>query len=156
MRVPITIEPATPQHEAFLRARLYDALFVEPGGDPFAPEIVDEPGLARYHRGFGRPGDVGRIAWVGGTPVGAAWVRQGSVDDPGYGFVDADTPELSIAVVDEWRGQGIGGRLLTSLFAEVDRCSLSVDRRNPAVRLYERLGFVVVRADGDSLFMLRG
>jgi hypothetical protein len=31
---------------------------------------------------------------------------------------------------------------------------LSVDRRNPAIRLYERLGFEIVRTDGDSVVML--
>jgi len=42
------------------------------------------------------------------------------------------------------------GRLLWS----VTRCSLSVDDRNRAVRLYQRFGFEVVRTDGHSVTLL--
>ena len=74
----------------------------------------------------------------------------------GYGYVDDDTPELSIALDPPARGIGLGGRLLESLFEEVPRCSLSLDVRNPAVGLYRRWGFQEVRRDGEhSLVMLR-
>ncbi len=134
----------------------YLALFVPPGAAPFSRDIVDDPSIARYYVGFGtRHGDVGRIAeGEDGTPVGAAWVRRSTADDPSFGYVDDDTPELGIAVQDWQRGTGVGGALLRSLLAEVPRCSLSVDERNPAVRLYVRHGFRELRRDGRSVFML--
>lgn len=148
-----TLRDATADDRSFVTAMLYEALFVPPDAPPFPPSLVDEPDLAPYHADFGaRPGDVGVVAEIEGEPVGAAWVRL--VD--GYGFVDADTPELTIAVVPERRGLGIGGLLLAALVDRVPRCSLSCERRNPAMRLYERHGFAVVGADGEhSVVMLR-
>ena len=39
-------------------------------------------------------------------------MRELRADDPGFGFVDEATPELSIWVAEGERGQGIGGQLL--------------------------------------------
>jgi ribosomal protein S18 acetylase RimI-like enzyme len=50
---------------------------------------------------------------------------------------------------------GVGTELLTKLIADVPRCSLSVDQRNPAVRLYESLGFEIIERSGTSLTMIR-
>ncbi len=139
-----------------MRQMVYEALYVPAGHAPFPASVLDQPEVNHYFRRFGeRPGDVGRIAVTdSGEPVGAAWVRRFSSTDPGYGFVDERTPELTIAVVPSARGQGSGTTLLLDLLAVVPRCSLSVDRRNPALRLYERLGFQVVATDGDTLTML--
>ena len=64
-------------------------------------------------------------------------------------------PELTIAVSPEMRGNGVGGALLDDLVA---RCagryqalSLNVHERNPAIRLYERKGFKVIRQGRGAL-----
>jgi ribosomal protein S18 acetylase RimI-like enzyme len=150
----VEVRPATTDDQPFITDMLYEALYVPPGAAPFDRAIIHDVGLAEIHQRFGtQAGDVGRVAVDrAGNPVGAAWVRQLR----GYGFVDDDTPELSIAVVEPHRGRGVGSALMASLLDAVPRVSLSVDRRNPALRLYERLGFRVVRADGDhTLVMLR-
>ena len=153
-RVPT--RPATAADEDFLHRMVYEALYVPAGHPPFPVSVLDQPDVAHYFRGFGgRAGDVGRIAVTdAGEPVGAAWVRRFASTEPGYGFVDEHTPELTIAMVPAARGQGLGTTLLLDLFAVVPRCSLSVDRRNPALRLYERCGLEVVATDGDTLTML--
>jgi ribosomal protein S18 acetylase RimI-like enzyme len=136
---------------------VYAALFVAPGAEPFPRTVLGEPQIAHYAKDFGRPGDHGHIAETSaGSPIGAAWLRRFSRNDPGYGYVDDDTPELSIAVIEKSRGTGVGSALLVELLGDVPRCSLSVDHRNPAVRLYERLGFETIERSGDSLTMLRG
>jgi SAM-dependent methyltransferase len=148
----VDVRPATASDQAFISEMQYEAFFVPPGVSPFDREILDEPAIRPYHADFGsQPGDVGRIA-VGrdGNPVGVAWVRRLR----GYGFVDDDTPELSVAVVESRRGGGVGMALLEALLAAVPRMSLSVDRRNPALRLYERLGFDVVREDGEHTLVM--
>jgi GNAT superfamily N-acetyltransferase len=105
--------------------------------------------VSRYVRGWGRPGDTAVVALDGGFPVGAAWYRVFSADEPGYGFVDEQTPELAIAVVPSQRGKGVGEQLLLALIERARQAghtslSLSVEPGNPARKLYERHGFRVV------------
>jgi ribosomal protein S18 acetylase RimI-like enzyme len=121
-------------------------------------EIMADPALAHYVADWPADEDVGFVA-EDGSPVGAAWSRLFPEHDPGYGFVDAATPEVSIGVVDEARGRGLGTLLLAALIAEVRRralpaLSLSVEPDNPAASLYQRLGFVTVSRVGGSLTMV--
>lgn len=145
--------------EPFLREMLFLAPFVPPGADPIPRLDVDAPELTHYVDGFGRPGDLGVIASSGAVDVGAAWVRQLTGADPGYGYVDDHTPELTIAVSPEWRSRGVGLRLMRALIdaanGSVSAISLSCDPANPAMRLYDRLGFVPVGESGTSITMLK-
>lgn len=111
-----------------------------------------DPQLAHYVAGWPLPGDLGVIAETA-APVGAAWWRYFTEDDPGFGFIGPSVPELSIAVTAEARGRGIGRRLLQRLITEADArglpgLSLSVEADNPARALYEELGFHVVEERG--------
>lgn len=120
--------------------------------------VLARPELAHYVSGWPRPGDLGVVA-EDGPPVGAAWLRLLPEHDRGYGFVDAETPELSIGVVPTHRGRGIGSLLLEALVVSAraqrhEALSLSVEPDNPARRLYERCGFQVVGAVDGSLTML--
>ncbi len=166
--VPVTwqIRSATSADASFLRAMLYEAAFWRPGQE--RPRIVDalaDPHLTRYLHGWGRPGDAAVVALdPDGVRAGAAWYRLFEPAEPGYGFIDAATPELSIGVVQEQRGQGAGGALLRALLQEAraagfSSLSLSVEPDNPARRLYERHGFVRVGGEGGAWTMrvdLRG
>jgi GNAT superfamily N-acetyltransferase len=136
------------------------AVFLPPGSPPLDNSLFERPELARYVRGWGRSGDDGIIAVAAnGAAIGAAWMRLWASDDHGYGFIDPGTPELSVAVRAEFRGQGTGTRLLQRLLERADdlyeSVSLSVSLLNPSVRLYRRLGFVPVCVDGDSMIMRR-
>jgi GNAT superfamily N-acetyltransferase len=117
--------------------------------------VLAEPKLAHYVTGWPIPGELGVVAVADLDPVGAAWLRYLPADDPGYGFVAADVPELSIGVVPARRGQGIGRALVRRLLDDaratgVERVSLSVERENPARSLYLAEGFVVVEQAGDA------
>ena len=118
----------------------------------------DEQPVYRYVYNWGRPGDAGVLALDEGFPVGAAWYRLFSADQPGYGFVDEQTPELAIAVVPSRRGHGHGRELLEGLLERArseghTALSLSVERDNPAIKLYERFGFRTVREERNTLVM---
>ncbi len=150
-----SLHAITKEDEPFLWDMLYLDIYVPEGEQRPPREILSLPEIAQYVWGWGQPGDLGYIAVENETHqrLGAAWLRL----IHGYGYVDEQTPELSIALLPEYRGMGIGTALLTGLletardqFAAV---SLSVDPRNPAKRLYERLGFRVVGQDGTSLTM---
>lgn len=78
----------------------------------------------------------------------------------GYGWVAADIPELSMAVLPDHQGQGIGGALLDTVCALVrmsgfPAVSLSVEDGNGAAKLYADHGFVSVGRNGDSDVLVR-
>jgi GNAT superfamily N-acetyltransferase len=155
------IRPLVAADEEILRRMSYQAIFVPDGSPTPDPEIVLSPELARYHRGWGRPGDMGHVVIdvTSRRPVGAAWLRLLTGEKAGYGYVDDNTPELSIAVIPECRGQGLGTSLLeavlTAAAEHYDAVSLSVSIANPAVRLYRRLGFQTVYRSPESLVMVK-
>jgi GNAT superfamily N-acetyltransferase len=122
------------------------------------PELEDLP-VGRYVDRWGRAGDTAVVLIERFRPVGVAWYRLFRVSAPGYGFVDEQTPELTIAVVPSCRGKGYGAALLTALLdrARADgypRISLSVEADSPAVKLYERHGFeTIAERDGARVMV---
>lgn len=52
---------------------------------------------------------------------------------------------MEIGLLPQWRGQGLGSALPAAVQAQAERagkyCSIHVEATNPALRLYERLGF---------------
>jgi len=149
------LRQATPSDEPFLREMLYLALFVPPGEAPLPRSVLSNPAIGRYVDGWGtRSGDSGLIALVNGVPVGAAWLRCFPASEPGYGFVNEETPELSAAVLPTHRAKGIGSRLVDQLLQGVDATSLSCDPANPARRLYIRLGFKPL-PDGRTMLRMK-
>jgi ribosomal protein S18 acetylase RimI-like enzyme len=123
-------------------------------------ETLADPSSARYVDGWPRPTDISVIATDGDIPVGAAFLRFFTESDPGYGFVRADVPELSIGVVADHRGHGVGKLLMRGLAgsarqAGLTSISLSVERTNTrATALYRAEGYRVVEAGQYSDTML--
>jgi len=143
---------------AFLAEMLYEAVNWRDDGAEERPPFEEQlslPELRRYVEGWGRKGDLAIVALDRlDEPVGAAWFRLFTTDQPGYGFVGPDVPEVSIAVYPECRGQKVGSLLLSTLVTRAraeghHALSLSVASENPARRLYARTGFEVVPG-GDN------
>ena len=155
----IIVRPLTAADEPFLWEMLYQALYVPEGADPFPRDVVRLPEISRYAEDWGRFDDLGFVAVIDETCVGAAWIRLLKGANKGYGYVDETTPELTIAVEPTFRGRGIGTKLLARLIAEAKNryhaVSLSVSADNPALRLYRRFGFEVVATSGNSLTMIK-
>ncbi len=156
----LQLRKAQPADQPLLRALLFEAAFWRPNAvRPELDEALANPDLGRYVEDFGRPGDFGIIAEDSAQPRGAAWWRHFAPNSPGYGFVDETTPEISIAVQPDHRHRGIGTAMLDALNNEargqgIDRLSLSVERDNPAVALYTRLGYQTIRSDQTTLTMV--
>jgi len=82
--------------------------------------------------------------------IAVAWTRI----IPAYGNIDNKTPELAISCLPEYRGQGIGSKLMLELFDQLKkqgykRTSLSVQQNNPAVRFYQKLGYKITQEKLD-------
>ena len=151
------IREIRPEEYTLLGEFLYQAIYLPKGVEPPPRSVVDRPELQVYIEGFGtRPGDHCLVAEVGGKVVGAAWCR--IMED--YGHIDNDTPSLAISLLPEYRGKGIGTRLLNDLLLLLQengyrRASLSVQKENPALHLYERAGFRILKAKDTEYLMLR-
>ena len=156
------IRDLRPDETPLLLEMLYTALAWNPDVElPPRDWVLEHPQVAPFHVEWGRhPGDTGLVADEDGSLLGLAWYRYFTEAEHGEGFVDADTPEVAIAVVDGHRGRGIGHALMEAIHERARgqgarRISLSVDPQNPAKRLYSRLGYVDVEpGDEDGRMIL--
>jgi GNAT superfamily N-acetyltransferase len=156
------IRPAAASDAGFLADMLVAAVNWSTEWRPKSPDrILSAPGTAHYLAGWPRDTDLGVLAEADGQPVGAAWLRFLPATDPGYGFVAADVPELTIGVAAGWRGQGVGRALLRAIAGQarargIARISLSVERKNYAQRLYLSEGYRIVdSSDAQSDTMIK-
>ena len=138
---------------ACLNEFLYQAIFI-PDGEKLPPRtIINDPEIFIYIKDFGnKSGDLGVVAEQNGQVVGAAWTRIISA----YGHLDNSTPELAISILPEFRGYGIGTKLMNKLFELLKengyrQTSLSVQKDNPAVRFYQRLGYEIAQEKLDHV-----
>lgn len=139
-----------------LKDFLYEAIFIPEGVEPPAKDIVEKPELRVYTDGFGsRKGDNCLVADIGGKVVGAVWTR--IMND--YGHVDDDTPSFAISLYKEYRGQGIGTRMMKEMLALLKekgykKASLAVQKANYAVKMYQNVGFNTVDENMEEYIMV--
>ena len=155
--IPIQIRKIHPDEYGLLREFLYQAIYLPEGVVPPPRSVVDLSELQVYIAGFGtHSGDDCLVAEAEGTVVGAAWSR--IMED--YGHIGSSTPSLAISMLPGYRGLGIGTQLLNGLLLLLQengylRASLSVQKENPALRLYERAGFQILAEKDTEYLMLR-
>ena len=90
-----------------------------------------------------------------GNVVGAVWTR--IMND--YGHVDDETPSFAISLLKEYRGQGIGTKLMKSMLSLLKeqgykKASLAVQKANYAVKMYKKVGFNIVDANSEEYIMV--
>lgn len=131
---------------------LYKALFVECGKPKFPKSIIENPEIKKYIEFWGKDKyDIAIVSIIEDKLIGAIWGRKFKANKKGYGYVDENTPEISMAVKEGYRNKGIGTQLLKQIEIEylkinVETLSLSVDKLNPAKLLYERANYKIVKA----------
>ena len=154
---PLEFCEIPPADNLIMERFLYLAIFQPPGMKTLPFSVVYKPEISIYMDQFGqKTNDHGFYAKWDGVVIAAAWTRT----IQGYGHVDAKTPELSVSVLPEYRGKGIGSLLLSYLFNQLRimgyrQVSLSVQKENPAQHLYRRLGFRVVKENENDLIMVK-
>lgn len=139
-----------------LKDFLYEAIFIPEGVDPPDREIIKLPKLRIYNEDFGTGrADHCIVAEDDGQVIGAVWTR--IMND--YGHVDDDTPSFAISLYREYRGQGIGTRMMKEMIALLrekgyKRASLAVQKANYAVRMYENTGFRTIDENDEEYIMV--
>jgi ribosomal protein S18 acetylase RimI-like enzyme len=159
MNDSLIVRPITISEIGFLDKMLYNAIFVPPGNERLPDNIIEHPEISKYIKDFGREGDICFVAQLNGDLVGAIWTRHFNESNKAYGFVDSDTPELSMAVYEQFRNKGIGTRLLSTMIKALTdkgyrQVSLSVDIINYAYDLYKKIGFKDYKLIGESMTMI--
>lgn len=150
-----TIREMTAQEYPLLDYFLYEAIFVPEGVDPPSKSIITAPELLVYVKGFGASkDDFALVAEVENKIIGAVWVR--IMND--YGHIDDKTPSLAISLYKKYRGQGIGSSLIKEMLSLLQvhnyKCvSLSVQKANYAAKLYQKIGFRIIKEIGDEWIM---
>lgn len=150
------IRDMKPEEYPLLSDFLYEAIFIPEGMQKPDRTVIHQPELALYVENFGQADDICLVADVQGKPVGAIWSR--IMND--YGHVDEETPYLAIALFEEYRNQGIGTVLMKAMLprlkeAGYSQVSLSVQKANYAMRMYEKAGFRTVRDNPEECVMVR-
>lgn len=150
-----TIREMTAQEYPLLDDFLYEAIFVPEGVDPPSKSIITAPELQVYVKGFGASkDDFALVAEVENKIIGAVWVR--IMND--YGHIDDKTPSLAISLYKKYRGQGIGSSLIKEMLSLLQahgykHVSLSVQKANYAAKLYQKIGFRIIKEIGDEWIM---
>ncbi len=155
MKEPVLIRQLSPEEAGILTEFLYHAIFVPAGMEPPPRSIVEKPELQVYVAGFGhQPEDHALVAETDNRIVGAVWVRE----MPDYGHIGDGIPSFAISLLPDWRGRGIGTALMQQMLDTLrskgyPKASLAVQKANPAVRLYRRLGFETVTETTEEYLM---
>ena len=135
---------------------LYEAIFIPEGVAAPPQSIIENEELQVYVRNFGHePDDKCLVAECDGRIVGAVWTR--IMHD--YGHISDDTPSLAISLYKEYHNKGIGTKLLEKMIALLQndgysQVSLSVQKANYAVGMYQKAGFKVLQETDEELIMV--
>lgn len=135
---------------------LYEAIFVPKGIEKPSKSIIENDELQVYIRDFGKlKGDNCLVAEYNDKIIGACWTR--IVND--YGHIDDKTPSFEISLYEEYRGKGIGTKLMKTMIKLLNergykQVSLSVQKENYAVKMYKKIGFKIVDENEQEYIML--
>lgn len=135
---------------------LYEAIFIPEGVDAPPRDIIKQPELQVYVKDFGKQeGDLCYVAQIEDKIVGAVWVR--IMED--YGHVDDETPSFAISLLKEYRNYGIGTELMKRMLSSLKekgykQASLAVQKKNYAVRMYQKVGFEIADENEEEFIMI--
>ena len=151
-----TIRKIREEEFGILQDFLYEAVYIPDGVEPPDRNILELPELRVYIENFGKKsGDRCLVAETDDMIVGAVWTR--IMKD--YGHVDDETPSLAISLYKDYRKCGIGTEMMKQILAMLKndgfkRVSLSVQKANYAVKMYQTLGFQVIVDNPDEYIMI--
>lgn len=135
---------------------LYEAIFIPKGTKKPPREIINNEELQVYVKDFGNYKDDNCIvAELNNIIVGACWTR--IMND--YGHIDDNTPSFAISLYEEYRGKGIGTKLMETMLKLLKdkgykKTSLAVQKDNYAVKMYKKVGFKIIDENEQEYMMI--
>ena len=135
---------------------LYEAIFIPKGTKKPPREIINNEELQVYVKDFGNYKDDNCIvAELNNRIVGACWTR--IMND--YGHIDDNTPSFAISLYEEYRGKGIGTKLMETMLKLLKdkgykKASLAVQKNNYALKMYKKVGFKIVDENEQEYIMV--
>ena len=154
-----TIRALEPSEIPLLRDFTYEAIFQRDPENLIPRSVLEEPTVRVFYEDFGKPHDLCFVAETEGALIGAVWTRILSGEVRGFGNIDPHTPEFAISVYPDYRGQGVGTALMRHMLRALGergyaKVSLAVQKDNYAVRMYEALGFSVLKETDEEYLMV--
>jgi ribosomal protein S18 acetylase RimI-like enzyme len=76
-----------------------------------------------------------------------------------YGHIDNQTPSFAISLYEDYRGKGIGTKLMINMLKLLKqkgykKASLAVQKANYAVKMYKKVGFEIVDENKEEYIMV--
>lgn len=153
------IRPLKESETHLLKDFTYEAIFQRDPENLIPRDVLSQPEVRVFYEDFGKPDDLCFVAEADGALLGAVWTRIIAGAVRGFGNLDPYTPEFAISVYGNHRGQGIGTALMRHMLEALrergyQRTSLAVQKDNYAVRMYEAVGFSIVRETEEEYLMV--
>lgn len=135
---------------------LYEAIFIPEGVEKPSRDIIKNEELQVYIDNFGNNKDDNcLVALDEDKIIGACWTR--IMND--YGHIDDQTPSFAISLYEDYRGKGIGTKLMIEMLKLLKqkgyvKTSLAVQKANYAVKMYKKVGFEIVDENKEEYIMV--
>jgi ribosomal protein S18 acetylase RimI-like enzyme len=150
--IPVALRPARAEDEAFLH-QVYGSTRAEEldqvdWSEDQKQAFVDAQ-FAAQRRSYlnNYPGAEFLVVMAAGEPAGRLYLHRRR----------AEIRIMDLALLPTYRGRGIGSHLLRQIMAEAQadgrQVTIHVEKFNPALRLYQRLGFRVLQDEGIYYFL---
>ena len=159
-RIEIIIREIKSDEVSILEDMLYESIYQPDETNPIPRKAINDPKIRVYIDNFAqKKDDHCLVADLNGQIIGAVWVRILADEIKGYGNIDDKTPEFAISLFKEYRKQGIGTMLMKKMISylvekDYKQTSLSVQKENYAVRMYQKLGFEIIGENNEDYLML--
>ena len=150
------IRPIKNNEIMLLTEFLYEAIFQKDINNLAPRTIIQDPSIWIYIDEFGtKKDDYCLVAELDKKIVGAVWIRC----IKGYGQIDETIPEFAISTYPEYRGKGIGTELMKKMLEYLkiegySKTSLAVQKDNYAVKMYQKVGFVIINQNEEEYIMV--
>jgi len=150
------IRPIKDSEIHLLEDFIYEAIFIRKGENKPPRNIIENEDLQVYIRDFGKLKDDNCVvAEHDNKVIGACWTR--IMND--YGHIDDETPSFAISLYEKYRNHGIGTKLMNEMLNLLKekgykKTSLAVQKDNYASKMYEKLGFSIIKETEEEYIMV--